>query len=634
MERFFKSLNAVFTTLLILVAIFTQMLVVGATTPGLEGQANSNDELKLVYNTSVVNSGWQDFVEKNTNSGQPDGKDSIQALSVSLSKDLGTVKYRVYLSNSGWTEWSENGGTAGVEDNSQTVKAIQIRFSEDLSQSYDLYYQVYLDGQGWTNYTTNDMVAGSEQFDKDIKAININYAKKDEEVPVSVNKTDNSQVKTTSVEATPNINYQAHVSFIGWQNPVKDGDIAGTTGQSISLEALKINLENAGNNSWVEYTVQSQDIGWMSTNRDGQEAGTVGESRPIEAVCISLKGDISEQYDVYYRIHSAYIGWLGWAKNGDIAGTVGIRTPAEAIQIELVKKGGPAPGTTNQPNITAESLKANANVRYNSFVNGNWQNETGNGEMSGSTGACTPIEAFSVHIDDGSNTNVQYQAYVSDIGWQDPQSNGTPAGVTGQGKHIEALVMNLGGDDAGLYDLYYQVYVQDYGWLGWAKNGEMAGTVNGNKQVEAFHVLMLPRGSQAPGSTDNAFLQLEPPTWYWPLDGYGPDRISSGFGWRPGENHLGIDILAPAGTPIKASKGGTVQVAGWYYGYGICAVVQNDSGEKVYYAHMSQINTSVGAHVDRGQVIGFVGMTGQANANHLHLGVVANGNWTNPLVFF
>lgn len=83
----------------------------------------------------------------------------------------------------------------------------------------------------------------------------------------------------------------------------------------------------------------------------------------------------------------------------------------------------------------------------------------------------------------------------------------------------------------------------------------------------------------------------------------------------------GVDLGAPAGTPIMASAAGEVIVAksgGYNGGYGSYVVVQHGNGSQTLYAHMSQVTTSVGTFVEQGQVIGAVGSTGRSTGAHLH----------------
>jgi murein DD-endopeptidase MepM/ murein hydrolase activator NlpD len=113
----------------------------------------------------------------------------------------------------------------------------------------------------------------------------------------------------------------------------------------------------------------------------------------------------------------------------------------------------------------------------------------------------------------------------------------------------------------------------------------------------------------------------------WPVAG----PVTSGFGWRWGRMHEGIDIGAPTGTPIQAAAAGTVVLAGWLGGYGNLVVVDHGGGLATAYGHMSSIGTSVGQGVGQGQVLGYVGCTGHCFGPHLHFEVRVNGYAVDPL---
>lgn len=90
----------------------------------------------------------------------------------------------------------------------------------------------------------------------------------------------------------------------------------------------------------------------------------------------------------------------------------------------------------------------------------------------------------------------------------------------------------------------------------------------------------------------------------------------------------GVDLAAPAGTPIYASAGGTVIVArssGWNGGYGDYVVVKHANGSQTLYAHQSKIAVSSGEDVSKGQVIGYVGSTGRSTGPHLHFEIRNGG---------
>lgn len=115
--------------------------------------------------------------------------------------------------------------------------------------------------------------------------------------------------------------------------------------------------------------------------------------------------------------------------------------------------------------------------------------------------------------------------------------------------------------------------------------------------------------------------------FHWPM----PSRaISSGFGDRHGDFHPGLDIRAPIGTPIRASRDGIVVHAGWEGGYGKMVDISHGGGVITRYAHASSLNVHPGERVSAGEMIGRVGMTGHSTGPHLHYEVRINGRPVNP----
>lgn len=107
--------------------------------------------------------------------------------------------------------------------------------------------------------------------------------------------------------------------------------------------------------------------------------------------------------------------------------------------------------------------------------------------------------------------------------------------------------------------------------------------------------------------------------------------ISSYYGMRNGKMHTGVDFAAPSGTKIYAWKSGKVIQASWSGGYGNFIVIQHNDGTISRYAHCSKYACSKGDVVSKGQVIGYVGTTGNSTGNHLHFEIKVNGSFVNPL---
>lgn len=120
--------------------------------------------------------------------------------------------------------------------------------------------------------------------------------------------------------------------------------------------------------------------------------------------------------------------------------------------------------------------------------------------------------------------------------------------------------------------------------------------------------------------------------YFWPVSG---GYISAYQG--DGRGHKGIDIAAPYGTPIYAASSGYVTKAyngtGWNGGYGKCVMIANDDGNVTMYAHQSEVATEEDAYVEKGQLIGYVGSTGDSTGNHLHFEVRHDGKYYDPILY-
>lgn len=159
-----------------------------------------------------------------------------------------------------------------------------------------------------------------------------------------------------------------------------------------------------------------------------------------------------------------------------------------------------APGTEEEPGHVLYSTHAQT---YG------WLDEVSDGAVSGTTGEQKRLEAIAIKLSSGTEGGVQYSTHVQTYGWQDFVSDGAVAGTTGEAKRLEAIKIQLTGAAAENYDIYYSVHAQTFGWLGWAKNGEPAGTSGYAKRLEAIKIQLVPKGGEAPGTTEDAYLENE-----------------------------------------------------------------------------------------------------------------------------
>jgi murein DD-endopeptidase MepM/ murein hydrolase activator NlpD len=113
----------------------------------------------------------------------------------------------------------------------------------------------------------------------------------------------------------------------------------------------------------------------------------------------------------------------------------------------------------------------------------------------------------------------------------------------------------------------------------------------------------------------------------WPVHGV----ITSGFGWRWGRMHEGVDLAVSNGTPVVAAKAGVVIVAGWMGGYGNLVVVDHGGGISTAYGHNTSVTVGVGQQVAQGQLIAYSGSTGHSTGPHVHFEVRINGAAVDPM---
>lgn len=304
------------------------------------------------------------------------------------------------------------------------------------------------------------------------------------------------------------VSYKTHIENEGWNIAVTDGATSGTTGKSLRLEALTIELlEKNGLDIAIEAQAHVQNIGWQALKTDGEVIGTTGEGLRLEAIRIRLIGADAKKYKIKYRVHVENIGWQNWKADRETAGTERVALRAEAIEIMLervredvvvVVPNTPTTDPTQKivpisnPNSAIPPEKILCASYTTHVENYGWGAEVTDGRLSGRVGQGLQMEAICISlINTGTlNLGVAYSAHVGNVGWQPEVANGATAGTTDQGKRLEAIKIRLTGTDSDKYSIWYRVHVQNQGWQEWCRDGDIAGTTRFALSAEAIQIII------------------------------------------------------------------------------------------------------------------------------------------------
>lgn len=308
------------------------------------------------------------------------------------------------------------------------------------------------------------------------------------ELPKTESTSETEEKTDEEPKKEPSICYTTHIQDIGWQNQVKDGEMAGTEGQAKRLEAIKITLKDLSGVK-IKYQTHIQDIGWQDWKYDGTLAGTEGQSKRLEAIKIELEE--SDKYSIMYRVHIQDIGWQDWRYDGEKAGTEGQSKRLEAIQIKIVDK--------------QTSISVNYSVHVQDI---GWQNLKTEEKIAGTEGQSKRLEAIKIELlTNIKNLKLKYRVHIQDIGWQDWKDSEEMAGTEGQSKRLEAIQIKL--ENTQDYSIEYRVHVQDIGWQDWVKDGEISGTEGQLKRLEAIQIRIISKENDSDSQEEPKFERQE-----------------------------------------------------------------------------------------------------------------------------
>ena len=308
------------------------------------------------------------------------------------------------------------------------------------------------------------------------------------ELPKTESTSETEEKPDEEPKKEPSICYTTHIQDIGWQNQVKDGEMAGTEGQAKRLEAIKITLKDLSGVK-IKYQTHIQDIGWQDWKYDGTLAGTEGQSKRLEAIRIELEEN--DKYSIMYRLHIQDIGCQDWRYDGEKAGTEGQSKRLEAIQIKIVEK--------------QTSISANYSVHVQDIGWQNWKTEE---KIAGTEGQSKRLEAIKIELlTNIKNLKLKYRVHIQDIGWQDWKDSEEMAGTEGQSKRLEAIQIKL--ENTQDYSIEYRVHVQDIGWQDWVKDGEISGTEGQSKRLEAIQIRIISKENDSDSQEEPKFERQE-----------------------------------------------------------------------------------------------------------------------------
>ena len=339
-------------------------------------------DVSIKYQTHVQNIGWQDWKSDGQMSGTSGKSLRLEGIKIKLENtEKYSVMYRVHVQNIGWQDWKYDGEFAGTEGKSLRLEAIEIKIIDKVEKGKiaiettipetcyndtktikvagwkmanvkDTKIEATLDDEPITNIKykeRQDVINSVEEygtikenpnpgfeFDVDTTALSEGEHNLKIELITKENKVLQTYSKKIKIDRQIHILYQTHVEDIGWQNTKKDGELAGTEGKSLRVEALKINMINLPEGVTLRYQTHVQDIGWQKWKKNNEIAGTSGRSLRVEAIRIKLDG--TDEYSIKYRMHVQDIGWQEWCYDGETAGTVGEEKRIEAIEIIIVPK--------------------------------------------------------------------------------------------------------------------------------------------------------------------------------------------------------------------------------------------------------------------------------------------------------
>ncbi|MFZ2275599.1 MAG: hypothetical protein WAV68_01375 [Candidatus Nanogingivalis sp.] len=289
--------------------------------------------------------GWTPTLLSDMTIGTTNRSLTIEALKLNLINHTGIpggIIYSSHIQNIGWQSPQKNNSESGTTGKGLRIESLRIALTGELKNHFDVWYRSHIQNIGWQEWTKNGSPTGSVGSSLRMESLEIHIIPKNTIPPFPINSNKSSFFNPGKQKVSDiDIQYSTHQSGMGWvQDGYLDG-VAGTTGQSRSLESIKLDAINSVAADGIGIScsaLTNKSSSWIETKSISEVCGTTGQSNPLRNIKLALTGAGSDKYDIYYRVHVAYKGWLDWKKNSELAADENSTNNIEAISIKIEPK--------------------------------------------------------------------------------------------------------------------------------------------------------------------------------------------------------------------------------------------------------------------------------------------------------
>lgn len=279
----------------------------------------------LKYTTHVQNTGWLAKTTDSQTSGKIDSNLRMEAIQIGIENaPYYKLSGSIHVQNVGWIDYTNIDANTVLGTTGKALQVEAVKFNLAGLDDYRLEYRVYIRNVGWSNWESEGQVAGTTGMSIASDGVQFRLLKK--------------TTYPTPTEKIPQAIYQGHSQNIGWMKPTGNGNVAGTTGQALRLEAVKLSLLDVPQDAKLTIDYHVQNIGWQKVVMNGGQTtqfGTTGKGLRLEAIKLDLEN--VPGYKIQYSVHVQNKGWTDWTDEGNLAGTTGRSLRIEAIKVRFVK---------------------------------------------------------------------------------------------------------------------------------------------------------------------------------------------------------------------------------------------------------------------------------------------------------